>query len=175
MRSMKPHRQVRSTGRKATGPGLGGTPTSCIGISKTIFRCPACPFYCFQLEQVIRVCYNMSGNDSTNSNLNPSILSAIRNFYRMLLNPPNPLKTQGFEQVNKSIPVIRFRPHLRVSRELAREKSREDIGFWNVKDKASVGCRDVTSQQTCTLYQPKTSYKTGKRTSEDARFFILWR
>ena len=88
----------------------------------------------------------------------------------MLLNPPNPLKTQGFEQVNKSIPVIRFRPHLRVSRELAREKSREDIGFWNVKDKASVGCRDVTSQQTCTLYQPKTSYKTGKRTSEDARF-----
>ena len=106
-----------------------------------------------------------------NNDLNPSILSAIRNFYRMLLNPPNPLKTQGFEQVNKSIPVIRFRPHLRVSRELAREKSREDIGFWNVKDKASVGCRDVTSQQTYTLYQPKTSYKTGKRTSEDARFF----
>ena len=27
---------------KAASPGLGGTPTSCIGISKTIFRCPAC-------------------------------------------------------------------------------------------------------------------------------------
>ena len=103
-----------------------------------------------------------------NINLNPRILSAIRNFYRMLLNPPNPLKTQGFKQVNNSIPVIQSCPLLRASRELARET---DMGFWNVKDKASVGCRDVTSQQTCTLYQPKTSYKTGKRTSEDARFF----
>ena len=93
----------------------------------------------------------------------------------MLLNPRKRLETQGFKQVNKSIPIIRFRPLLRASRGLAREKSREDIGFWNVKDKASVDCRDVTSQQTCTLYQPKTSYKTGKRTSEDARFFILWR
>ena len=110
-----------------------------------------------------------------NVNLNPRILSAVRSFYRMLLNPRKRLETQGFKQVNNSIPVIRSRPLLRVSRELAREKSREDIGFWNVKDKASVGCRDVTSQQTCTLYQPKTSYKTGKRTSEDARFFILWR
>ena len=90
----------------------------------------------------------------------------------MLLNPRKRLETQGFKQVNNSIPVIRSRPLLRVSRELAREKSREDIGFWNVKDKASVDCRDVTSQQTCTLYQPKTSYKTGKRTSEDARFSL---
>ena len=89
----------------------------------------------------------------------------------MLLNPRKRLETQGFKQVNNSIPVIRSRSLLRTSQELAREKSREDIGFWNVKDKASVGCRDVTSQQTCTLYQPKTSYKTGKRTSEDARFF----
>ena len=110
-----------------------------------------------------------------NFNLNQKKLPAIRSFYRMLLNPRKRLETQGFKQVNNSIPVIRSRPLLRVSRELAREKSREDIGFWNVKDKASVDCRDVTSQQTCTLYQPKTSYKTGKRTSEDARFFILWR
>ena len=93
----------------------------------------------------------------------------------MLLNPRKRLKTLGFKQVNNSIPVIRSRPLLRVSRELAREKSREDIGFWNVKDKASVDCRDVTSQQTCTLYQPQISYTTRKRTSEDARFFVLWR
>ena len=93
----------------------------------------------------------------------------------MLLNPRKRLKTQGFKQVNNSFPFIRFHSLLRASRELAREKSREDIGFWSVKDKASVGCRDVTNQQTCPLYQPKTSYKTGKRTSEDARFFILRR
>ena len=89
----------------------------------------------------------------------------------MLLNPRKRLKTLGFKQVNNSFPHIRPHPLLRGSRELAREKSREDIGFWSVKDMASKGCRDVTSQQTCTLYQPKTSYKTGKRTSEDARFF----
>ena len=106
-----------------------------------------------------------------NLDLNPRILSAVRSFYRMLLNPRKRLETQGFKQVNNSISVIRSRPLLRASRELAREKSREDIGFWNVKDKASVGGRDVTSQQTCTPYQPKTSYKTGKRPSEDARFF----
>ncbi|NBI68317.1 LysR family transcriptional regulator [Pseudoflavonifractor sp. 60] len=53
------------------------------------------------------------------------ILSAIRNFYRILLNPPNPLKTKGFKQVNNSIPVVRSCPLLRASRELAREKSRE--------------------------------------------------
>ena len=93
----------------------------------------------------------------------------------MLLNPLKRLETQGFKQVNTLFPVIRSHPLLRALRELAREKSREDAGFWSVKDMASVGCRDVTSQQTCTLYQPKTSYKTGKRTSEDARFFILWR
>lgn len=110
-----------------------------------------------------------------NRNLNPKKLSAVRSFYKMLLNSRKRLKTQGFKQVNHSFPLIRSHPILRASRELAREKSREDIGFWNVKDKASVDCRDVTSQQTCTLYQPKTSYKTGKRTSEDARFFILWR
>ena len=34
-----------------------------------------------------------------------------------------------------------------------------------------MGCRDVTSQETCTLYQPQISYTTRKRTSEDARFF----
>ena len=114
-------------------------------------------------------------NQKINENLNPTKLSAVRSFYRILLNPRKRLKTLGFKQVNHSFPLIRSHPLLRASRELAREKSREDIGFWNVKDKASVGCRDVTSQQTCTLYQPKTSYKTRKRTSEDARFFVLWR
>ena len=34
-----------------------------------------------------------------------------------------------------------------------------------------MGCRDVISQETCTLYQPQISYTTRKRTSEDARFF----
>ena len=34
-----------------------------------------------------------------------------------------------------------------------------------------MGCRDVTRQQACTLYQLETSYTTRKRTSEDARFF----
>ena len=93
----------------------------------------------------------------------------------MLLNPLKRLETQGFKQVNTLFPVIRSHPLLRALRELAREKSREDAGFWSVKDMASVGCRDVTRQQTCILYQPKTSYTTRKRTSEDARFFVLWR
>ena len=69
----------------------------------------------------------------------------------MLLNPRKRLKTLGFKQVNNSFPFIRPHPLLRASRELAREKSREDIGFWSVKDMASMGCRDVISQETCTL------------------------
>ena len=72
----------------------------------------------------------------------------------MLLNPLKRLETQGFKQVNTLFPVIRSHPLLRALRELAREKSREDAGFWSVKDMASVGCRDVTSQQTCNLYRP---------------------
>ena len=36
--------------------------------------------------------------------------------------------------------------------------NKRSLGFWSAKDKASVGCRDVTSPQTYTLYQPKTSY-----------------
>lgn len=60
---------------------------------------------------------------SESLDLNPRILSTVRNFYRILLNPPNPLKAQGFKQVNNSIPVIRSRPLLRALRELAREKS----------------------------------------------------
>ena len=72
-----------------------------------------------------------------NSNLNPTKLSAVRSFYRMLLNPRKRLKTLGFKQVNNSFPFIRPHPLLRASRELAREKSREDIGFWSVKDMAS--------------------------------------
>uniref|UniRef100_UPI003FEE4989 hypothetical protein n=1 Tax=Parasutterella excrementihominis TaxID=487175 RepID=UPI003FEE4989 len=60
----------------------------------------------------------------------------------MLLNPRKRLKTLGFKQVNNSFPHIRPHPLLRGSRELAREKSREDIGFWSVKDMASKGCRD---------------------------------
>ena len=47
----------------------------------------------------------------------------------MLLNPRKCLKTLGFKQVNNSFPFIRPHPLLRASRELAREKSREDIGF----------------------------------------------
>lgn len=97
----------------------------------------------------------------------------------MLLNPRKRLETQGFKQVNNSIPVIRSRPLLRVSRELAREKSREDIGFWSVKDMASVDCHDVTSQQTCTLTlspaRKNTSFmvfssETGLRNSRKATF-----
>lgn len=65
----------------------------------------------------------------TNHNLNPTKLSAVRSFYRMLLNPRKRLKTLGFKQVNNSFPFIRPHPLLRASRELAREKSREDIGF----------------------------------------------
>ena len=64
-----------------------------------------------------------------NSNLNPTKLSAVRSFYRILLNPRKRLKTLGFKQVNHSFPLIRSHPLLRASRELAREKSREDIGF----------------------------------------------
>lgn len=64
-----------------------------------------------------------------NRNLNPKKLSAVRSFYRMLLNSRKRLKTQGFKQVNHSFPLIRSHPILRASRELAREKSREDIGF----------------------------------------------
>lgn len=66
---------------------------------------------------------------SANQNLNPTKLSAVRSFYRMLLNPRKRLKTLGFKQVNNSFPFIRPHPLLRASRELAREKSREDIGF----------------------------------------------
>ena len=33
----KPRRQACSTGRRAASPGLGGTPTSVLGISKRIF------------------------------------------------------------------------------------------------------------------------------------------
>lgn len=62
-------------------------------------------------------------------NLNPTKLSAARSFYGMLLNPRKRLKTQGFKQVSNSFPLIRSHPLLRASRELAREKSREDIGF----------------------------------------------
>ena len=91
---------------------------------------------------------------ATNQNLNQKKLPAIRSFYRMLLNPLKRLETQGFKQVNTLFPVIRSHPLLRALRELAREKSREDAGFWSVKDMASVGCRDVPSQQTCTLYRP---------------------
>lgn len=91
---------------------------------------------------------------SANCYLNPQKSSAIRSFYGTILNPRKRLKTQGFKQDNNSFPLIRSHPLLRASRELAREKSREDIGFWNVKDKASMGCRDVISQETCTLYQP---------------------
>ncbi len=64
-----------------------------------------------------------------NFNLNPTKLSAVRSFYRILLNPRKRLKTLGFKQVNNSFPFIRSHPLLRASRELAREKSREDIGF----------------------------------------------
>ena len=64
-----------------------------------------------------------------NHNLNPTKLSAVRSFYRMLLNPRKRLKTLGFKQVNHSFPFIRPHPLLRASRELSREKSREDIGF----------------------------------------------
>ncbi len=64
-----------------------------------------------------------------NVDLNPTKLSAVRSFYRMLLNPRKRLKTLGFKQVNNSFPFIRPHPLLRASRELAREKSREDIGF----------------------------------------------
>ncbi len=64
-----------------------------------------------------------------NFNLNPKILSVVRSFYRILLNPRKRLKTQGFKQVNNSFPFIRSHPLLRAIRELAREKSREDIGF----------------------------------------------
>lgn len=63
------------------------------------------------------------------TNLNPTKLSAVRSFYRILLNPRKRLKTLGFKQVNHSFPLIRSHPLLRASRELAREKSREDIGF----------------------------------------------
>lgn len=64
-----------------------------------------------------------------NADLNPTKLSAVRSFYRMLLNPRKRLKTLGFKKVNNSFPFIRPHPLLRASRELAREKSREDIGF----------------------------------------------
>ena len=67
--------------------------------------------------------------EQENANLNPTKLSAVRSFYRMLLNPRKRLKTLGFKQVNNSFPFIRPHPLLRASRELAREKSREDIGF----------------------------------------------
>ena len=93
----------------------------------------------------------------------------------MLLNPLKRLKTKGFMQVNNSFPVIRSHPLLRALRELAREKSREDIGFWSVKDMASAGCRDVTSQQTCTLYLPLNFIHDQKTDIERCPFFILWR
>ena len=89
-----------------------------------------------------------------NGNLYPKKLSAVGSFYGTILNPRKRLKTLGFKQANNLFPLVGSHTLLRASRELARKKSREDIGFWSVKDMASMGCRDVTRQQTCPLYQP---------------------
>lgn len=68
-------------------------------------------------------------NQKINENLNPTKLSAVGSFYRTILNPRQRLKTLGFKQANNSFPLVGSHPLLRASRELAREKSREDIGF----------------------------------------------
>lgn len=52
-------------------------------------------------------------------------------------------------QVNPPFPFIQSFPLLCALQRLVREKSREDMGDWKPKVMVRMGCRDVTSLQTC--------------------------
>ena len=70
----------------------------------------------------------------------------------MLLNALKPLKTLRFTQVSTLSPVIRHHPLLWALRELLREKSRETTRAENVRMIAQVGCCDVISLQTYSIF-----------------------